>query len=102
MAEAGLEVVAAELAARCRGRGYGSVRVVDVAAEVINDVDDYLGVELVFELDNPAGETWPLDDIADLRRDVRAEVRTFPGHFPVYVTFHPIDEAEQEPAPTED
>lgn len=95
--ETALEIAATDLAARFVGRAYGAVRVRGSTGQVITDVNQHPGVELRLRLDDPDGPTWPPDDIADLRRDVRAEVRTFPDPFMVYLWFRPATTERLEP-----
>jgi hypothetical protein len=79
------ETAATELAARLGGRVYGAVRVHEAAAQVITDVDGRPAVELRLRLGDPDGTAWPAEDLAALRRDVRAEA----GPLMVYVWLRP-------------
>ncbi|HEY0640878.1 MAG TPA: hypothetical protein VGD67_24875 [Pseudonocardiaceae bacterium] len=96
LTEAALEAAGAELAGRFAGREYGAIRVCGATSAVVADGTAERGVALHLRL-APATDAWPPDVIADLRRDVRAEVRTFPEQFSVRLHFRAA--AGEEPTP---
>lgn len=100
--ETALEQHALALVEWLRDRRYGSVRVIDVVATVITDVQDDLAIQLDVTLNDPAGDTWPVDDLLDLRRDVWARVRALPDGFVAYVVPRPETLEDQEPEPADD
>ncbi len=103
LTETKLETFAAEMARRFAGREYGSVQILDATAEVITDVNDRLAVQLNLVLEDPTGDTWPLDDMLDLYRGARVEVLTFPEPFMVHFEIRPRTEPDQdEPDDDED
>ena len=96
LTETKLETIADELARRFAGREYGSIQILDATAEVITDVNDLMAVQLNLVLEDPTGETWPIDDMLDLRRAARTEVMTFPEPFMVHFEIQPRTEPDQD------
>lgn len=95
-----LEEAGAELADLLRGRESGPVRVIDVAVEVSEDRDGVPAVNLRVRLSDPpaTAETWPLEDLLPLRRDVRAHANEMGLEAPVYLWFKPESDPPQDDA----
>jgi hypothetical protein len=78
------------------GRTFGSTRVVAAIASVGRDADDDPATWLDLVLTDPRGETWPLEDMVALRREMvevaaEADIDTV-----LYVRVKPLSDDVQE------
>lgn len=93
-----LEEAGQELAASLNGRHSGTVQVIDVVVEVAEDRDGVPAVNLTAILADPApgADTWPLESLLPLRRDVRALANGMGLEAPVYLWFKPVSDPPQD------
>lgn len=93
-----LEEVGSELASILKGRQSEAVEVLDVVVEVTEDRDGVPAVNLTAVLSDPSpgADTWPLESLLPLRRDVRARANEIGLQAPVYLWFKPISDPPQD------
>lgn len=61
------------------GRHFGTVEIMDAEAHLDTDSRGDPMVVLSLTLNDPKGDTWPLDEILDLRHSIRDEMRLHPS-----------------------
>jgi hypothetical protein len=93
------------LSDRLKDQEAGSIQVKDARIEVRDDPSGEAGLVIVLVLSDPppGAETWPVDDLWELRRivrDVVAEVGLSPDNMPWSVAFESEDHGELEPEDT--
>ena len=87
-----------ELSAALKGARVGQTSVRDVRTRIdLNAAGEY-GLFVRFVLENPLAETWPIDDLWELRKRVREHLADRDPGFgmPWYISFEP--ESEEWPA----
>ncbi len=72
------------------GRSFGSVTVVRVQSFLDEDNAGELATYLTLFLNDPPGETWPVDDIYGLKRTLRREAREEGLEGPLYFDLRPL------------
>lgn len=93
--EAELVPVGEEIVQWLAGRTFGQIRVLDAVGDVIIDVDGYTAVDVMLTVSDPADETWPADDVAELHRAVHARALQYPEAPFVYLSLRPETEEMQ-------
>ena len=93
-----LEEVGETLASRLRGRRSGAVEVRDVEVAVTEDRDGVAAVNLTAVLADPAPgtDTWPLETLLPLRRDVLKHANELGLESPVYLWFKAVSDPPQD------
>lgn len=93
-----LEEAGTELASSLNGRRSGSVEVLDVVVDVGEDRDGVPAVNLTAVLTDPVpgSDTWPLDNLLPLRRDIRTLANEIGLEAPVYLWFKPESDPPQD------
>jgi hypothetical protein len=89
-------IAASTVATSLVGRAIHSIRVIRASASVDEDAREQEAVFMNVELEPPANseETWPREDIDELRRSVEAELEALGIDLPVYVRPLTADDAE--------
>jgi hypothetical protein len=70
-------------------RRFGSTGVLDVKVSAMQDEDGGLALHLRIVLDDPRGETWPIEDVMALQRDVLGHARGLGITEAVYLSLEP-------------
>jgi len=83
-------------------RDFGTIHVSGATAYLDEDSAGEVGTFFVLVLSDPEGDTWPLDDVFELRRSIRTEALAQNLSGPFYFEFRPTtpeelasDETEQ-------
>lgn len=85
-----------EVAERLEGESFGSTRVERARSTVDRDDEDELATYLDLVLNDPAGDTWPLEEILELRRTALRVAGEVGLDTPVYVRLSPETDVPQE------
>lgn len=93
-----LEEAGNELASKLKSRRPGTVEVLEVRVEVAEDRDGVPAVNLTAVLADPppGADTWSLESLLPLRRDVRALANQIGLEAPVYLWFKPATDPPQD------
>lgn len=93
-----LEEAGKDLASVLTERRAGSLEVLDVLITVVEDRDGIPAVNLTAVLSDPlpGDDTWPLESLLPLRRDVRARANEMGLEAPVYLWFKPTTDPPQD------
>ena len=93
-----MDEAAKRLADRVRDRKVGSIRVVEVQPRIDEDAEGNRAVFLDLTLSDPpeGEETWPVDDILELYREIDEEATELELTLPWYVTLQKQTPEEQE------
>lgn len=86
---------ASELAAALSGKTFGTTTVVGADAEVEEDSEDELAAFLLLTLSDPAGGTWPYDDVLAIRHEVLELAASSGIQVSIYVQVTPATDAPQ-------
>jgi hypothetical protein len=81
-----------------RDRTAGATRVIEARAHVGEDSEGRTALFVTLVLSNPAGDTWPVDDLWELRRGVQSVIAEVDPDLdlPWFVTFEPENAEQQE------
>jgi hypothetical protein len=93
---ADLALSAKELKSELIGARFNATEVLAATAKVERDGDGEDAIFILIVLSDPAGDTWPNDDILDLRRAVIRMAIERELEVPIYVTLSPHSDQPQE------
>lgn len=85
-----------KVAERLQGESFGGIRVKTARSFVSRDDEDELATYLDLVLNDPAGDTWPLEEVLELRRTALRIAGEVGLDTPVYVRLSPETDAPQE------
>lgn len=84
------------LADKLSGRRFGTTLILRVEPHIDFDSDDQQTIFLTVVLSDPVGDTWPLDDVLGIRREVFSQARANRLGLPVHVRLVPKTDPPQE------
>ena len=89
-----------QLLAWVQGQTFGSATVQQALGATDRDADEEIALFLTLTLSDPAAETWPIDDVLDLRRAVLGKAHELGLTTPIYVRLIPATDAPQADDPS--